>query len=211
MAMMSVLRFRALKQMGKMAVLTGTTDTYSSELPNITTALGAVLFDGTAGLLKHDDGIDQAHDIAASAYGVWVGAFSPAVSGSICARIATLYSGSNGFFHGVPAMVMGTENFINTYTGSYSGHQFQAGGYWPAFEGWAAYCVSLVNYPLYQQMVQDFLGWNASVNAAANPTNNGTPAMPEFLFYPTGNAYGSYNNIADSLVLQLWQEAPFDH
>jgi hypothetical protein len=182
-SMCSAERWRAEKEMGIMAQAAGVTDSYTSELSNITNSLNSTLWDANTGLYWNATVSCTEHSIAASAY-IWYlgagGTTATAGENTLAAMATNPLDVQNGQVRHMPW----PEYWDNSTS---TQQQYQNGGYWATFTGWFCGAVSNVNLYLAEWVFSRYVDAAQAQGPAVAP-------------YEATNSVNGYHGIAGYCV-----------
>ncbi len=195
----SVERYRAYQEIATMvAANSGDPSTWNAELPLITAALDANLFDGASGLFLTCDTSTQSNNmpnIPGSCYAVYIGAASTTSSAAIVAACHNGYTGNagdlagHGFTFGGQVRHMPRGTYFTTFRSSPTADTYQDGGYWMFFSGWYAYCLAKNDVTEAEEFLNEAANFSLAVPAVGATESYG----------PQANSYLGANQYLDSV------------
>jgi hypothetical protein len=137
-------RYRALEEMGIMARAAGVTDSYTSELPNISAALVSTLWDPNTSLFWNATVSCTEHSILATSFICYVGAVSGTTATAAETKLASLSTNVLDVQNGQVRHLLAPE-YCDAQNGGSNPNYYQNGAYWPTFDGWYCWAVAQVN------------------------------------------------------------------
>jgi hypothetical protein len=158
----SLLKLRAAEELAALARMAEDTEVaarFEDETTRLRTAIDAT-FTLDSGLFRASTGLSDQPDVWGTAFGVYIGAFSPERTRRACERLATAYREGSLAWRGNVRHVLTTDDYSETTAWESTDvekNRYQNGAYWGTPVGWVCFAIAQVDAESARQLASEYV------------------------------------------------------